>query len=524
MALYHKHRPQVFADVIGQEHIIKTITNQIKNNRLTHAYLFSGPRGLGKTTTARLLAKAANCPERKANGFEPCDHCASCREISAAAAIDVVEIDAASQTGVDNVRENIIESARFRPTASPYKIFIIDEAHMLSPSAFNALLKILEEPPPYIIFILATTNLAKVPETVVSRCQRFNFKKVSAAALKAHLEKIAKEEKVKLDKTVIERIINKSDNCVRDAVGLLDMLLATGEKNIDADIAAVALPVSSADEIMEFLEALAQPAPAPALRQLNRLSETGVSLSQFAQDFLEVLRFLLINKAGGQTPSQSLDLSPTAEKRILKAGQTLTGARLVVLIDLILRRKAEIKSSPIPQLPLELAVVEWCAEQNEKANSKKQNDENNDNGQNSGENIIKAEKTEPKKEDKKNIKERVKELVHKEACFTLDDMRGKWDEFVEKTEKLSTSLAFIIKSAELSGVEGNCVQLTVGFPFHKDKLLEKNVAKKIEEILEEIMAEKVRLSVEVSKNAPQSKIVDSELQDLAAAFGGGIIN
>src|SRR3989338_1631474 len=481
MALYHKHRPQVFADVIGQEHIIKTITNQIKNGRLTHAYLFSGPRGLGKTTTARLLAKAANCPERKANDFEPCDHCASCREISAAAAIDVVEIDAASQTGVDNVRENIIESARFRPTASPYKIFIIDEAHMLSPSAFNALLKILEEPPPYIIFILATTNLAKVPETVVSRCQRFNFKKVSAPALKAHLEKIAKEEKVKLDKTVIERIINKSDNCVRDAVGLLDMLLATGEKNIDADIAAVALPVSSADEIMEFLEALTQPAPAPALRQLNRLSETGVSLSQFAQDFLEVLRFLLINKAGGQTPSQGLDLSPTAEKRILKA------------------------------------------EQNEKANSKKQNDENNDNGQNSGENIIKAEKTEPKKEDKKNIKERVKELVHKEACFTLDDMRGKWDEFVEKTEKLSTSLAFIIKSAELSGVEGNCVQLTVGFPFHKDKLLEKNVAKKIEEILEEIMAEKVRLSVEVSEKAPQSKIVDSELQDLAAAFGGEII-
>ncbi len=173
MALYHKHRPQTFQDVIGQDHIVKTLSNQVTGDNVAHAYLFSGPRGVGKTTLARILAKAVNCPDRKEETDEPCNKCEFCKEISTSRSIDVIEIDAASHTGVDNVRENIIDNARFKPTKSKYKVFIIDEVHMLSTSAFNALLKTLEEPGSHVIFILATTELHKLPETIISRCLAF---------------------------------------------------------------------------------------------------------------------------------------------------------------------------------------------------------------------------------------------------------------------------------------------------------------------------------------------------------------
>lgn len=516
MALYHKHRPQIFADVIGQEHIIKTITNQIKNNNLAHAYIFSGARGLGKTTTARLLAKAANCKKRAEGAFEPCDNCPSCAEISRSSSIDVIEIDAASQTGVENVRENIIENARFRPTSARYKIFIIDEAHMLSTPALNALLKILEEPPEYVIFVLATTELSKLPETVISRCQRFNFKKIPFDILKKHLEKIAKEEKIKLDKTVIERIINKSDNCARDAVSLLDMLLSTGEQNITDEIAEVALPTSNADEIIDFFGFLVTKNATQALQKINNLSDEGVNLAQFAQDLLSVLRWLMVKKAGADIAEAEFDLGHEAEKKIVKLGKELTSSQVVALIDLILRRKSEIKSSPISQLPIELAIVEWCGQNDNYKRVEQNPDENPVNDQEAGER--------KEKEDKKSIKEKVRELVHKENHFTLKDVQDKWNEFLEKMENCSTALAFIIKSANLSGVDGHSIQLTVGFSFHKDKLLEKTVAKKIEDLLEEIMGGRMRLDVKVDANTENTKTIDNELQDLVAAFGGEVVN
>src|SRR3989338_4041792 len=177
MALYHVHRPQDYEELIGQEYIVQTLSNQVASGKIAHAYLFSGPRGVGKTTTARILSKAVNCTNRKDSESNPCNTCTSCQEITAGNSIDVIEIDAASNTGVDNVRTNIIDNAQFRPTKSKYKIFIIDEVHMLSTSAFNALLKIMEEPPAHVIFVLATTELHKLPETIISRCEHHNFKK-----------------------------------------------------------------------------------------------------------------------------------------------------------------------------------------------------------------------------------------------------------------------------------------------------------------------------------------------------------
>ena len=204
--LYRKYRPQTFAEVAGQEPIKVTLGFEVTAERLAHAYLFCGPRAIGKTTMARLLAKSVNCLKRKKGSADPCNACATCKEITEGSSLDVIEIDAASHTGVDNVRETIIASARLAPSHSKYKVFIIDEAHMLSTAAFNALLKIMEEPPAHVIFILCTTEAHKLPATIVSRCQRFDFKKIPYAEIIKKLGRIAAEEDIKIEAPVIEAI------------------------------------------------------------------------------------------------------------------------------------------------------------------------------------------------------------------------------------------------------------------------------------------------------------------------------
>ena len=221
MALYHTYRPQTFDDVAYQSHIIETLKNQVIHKKVSHAYLFSGPRGVGKTTTARILAKAVNL-DLKEGTAEFDDTSTAAQEINNSRSIDIIEIDAASNTGVDNVREHIIENAQFQPTHLKMKVFIIDEVHMLSNSAFNALLKTLEEPPAHVMFILATTELDKIPETIISRCQLFRFKRVPFEEMKKHLQSILKQEDVVIDDDVLERIIHKGDGCVRDAMSLLN--------------------------------------------------------------------------------------------------------------------------------------------------------------------------------------------------------------------------------------------------------------------------------------------------------------
>ncbi|MEK7625199.1 MAG: DNA polymerase III subunit gamma/tau, partial [Patescibacteria group bacterium] len=256
--LYRKYRPQSFADVTGQDTIVQTLQNEIAANKLSHAYLFSGPRGVGKTTLARLFAKAVSCEKRKDGQFEPCNDCQACNQINRGRHIDIIEIDAASQTGVDSVRENIIENAGIMPTVLKYKIFIIDEVHMLSTSAFNALLKTLEEPPAHVIFILATTELHKLPATVISRCERYTFKKITFDKMLARLKNLCKAEKVKVDKEVLERIVYKSDGGLRDAESLLGQILSLNLKEIRVEDAQIVLPLSSSETIIRYLKSIVE--------------------------------------------------------------------------------------------------------------------------------------------------------------------------------------------------------------------------------------------------------------------------
>ena len=532
MALYHKHRPQTFKDVIGQDHIVKTLSNQVSGSNIAHAYLFSGPRGVGKTTLARILAKAANCPNRKEKTDEPCNKCESCEEISSSRSIDVIEIDAASHTGVDNVRENIIDNARFKPTKSKYKTFIIDEVHMLSTNAFNALLKTLEEPGSHVIFILATTELHKLPDTIISRCQRFGFHKVAYEVMKKHINNVAKIENVKIDKEVVDRIINKSDGCVRDAVSLLDQIMATGEKTITVDVASLVLPTTSVEKTLEFVSALINHDMEAGINLVDTLASDGINLNQFALDTIELLRVIMITKASGQGDGLGVDLNGEAKKEITKLCKEIEHIELVRLIDLTMLRTSQIKTSALPQLPLEMLIIEWCSYHEPQDTHHKTNTNNESmTNTNLSDNEVKVEPT-TKEESTKNstvepmtkttIKEKVINLVTKSPTFELEDVKKNWDAFIKKIEEDFTSLSFIIKMAELKQVDGNTLQIAVGFSFHKDKLMEKQCKDSLEKALSEVMETKVKLDcmVEQKEEAQETK----NLQNIASSFGGEVIS
>ncbi len=527
MALYHKHRPQIFATVIGQEPIVTTLENEIKTGRLAHAYLFSGPRGVGKTTTARVFAKALNCRKRTEGNVEPCDTCDSCTEITNGRSIDVIEMDAASHTGVDNVRENIIDNAQFQPTRSPWKIFIIDEVHMLSTSAFNALLKTLEEPPAHVLFILATTEIQKLPETIVSRCQRFTFKRIPSDILSKHLQEIAEEEGVVLTTDVLARLVRKSDGCARDAVSLLDQLLATGEKKIDAAIASIILPTSNLEGVETFVAALIEKQAGTALANIHSAVESGEQPLQFANDALEFLRQVLVVQAGSALGRSSLDLGETSEKHIAALGKMISASDLIRLIDILFHRRNEVKTSPIPELPLEVAVVEWCSEVTTSATPIKPPIQPPPRVTSVAQTPTEEKKLSPPPVEIIKIKEEAviektgaaPPVVLEEKNISLEEAQRVWNACIEELETISPSLVLILKMTRLLGIHGTTLLLQTAYAFHRDRLAEKTTTKKLLDMLSEKLHTPVLIEVEIDQN-PQS---DQEIQEIAAVFGGEVV-
>jgi len=357
IALYRKYRPKIFAEVSNQNHIKLTLQNELKNDRLGHAYLLCGPRGTGKTTLARLLAKAVNCENLQEHG-EPCNECNFCRNFIEGKMMDVVEIDAASHTGVDNVRENIINNARFTPSSGKYKIFIIDEVHMLSISAFNALLKLLEEPPKYVIFILATTEVHKVPITIISRCQRFDFKRVPFRDLVERLRWITEREGANVDKEVLELIARHAEGCVRDAESLLEQVLSLGEKKISLEEASLILPRSNFEELFDLLECFVKKDARKAVELINRLMEDGLDIYQFMDQFIELARRGLVYKLQNSIDDLSQDMTETKITQLIELLDSVEPEFLVKIIRVLLRAKEEMRYTQIAQLPMEMAIVD----------------------------------------------------------------------------------------------------------------------------------------------------------------------
>ena len=352
-ALYRKWRSQTFAQVIAQEHVTRTLQNAIRAGRIAHAYLFCGPRGTGKTSTARILAKAVNCvaePEQR-----PCDACARCRAVAEGRDLDLIEIDAASNRGIDEIRD-LRDKVAFAPNEGRFKVYVIDEVHMLTNEAFNALLKTLEEPPPHVIFVLATTEAHKIPATITSRCQRFDFRRAPVADLVAKLEMICREEGIRAERAALEAVARRSGGSFRDAESMLDQLAALGAEEITLAQVQSFMGAVGAGAVADLVDAWIAGDLARGLRLINKLVDEGAEARQVHLELVDYLRTLLLLHSGGDSEAAGATAEQAARMRGQVAGLGLP--RLVGALRLFGQSEGAARGEVRAQLPLELAFAQ----------------------------------------------------------------------------------------------------------------------------------------------------------------------
>lgn len=515
-AIYRVYRPTTFGQVSGQEHVVRTIQNQFGANSLSHAYLFTGPRGVGKTTTARLIAKLVNCESPQEN--EPCNTCKFCDDIASGRALDVHEIDAASHTGVDHVRETIIDSVRFAPNTLKKKIYIIDEVHMLSTSAFNALLKTLEEPPEHVLFVLATTEIHKVPETIISRCQRFDFKRIPEDELVARLQIISKEEGVDVDDVVLKEIAKHSTGCARDAESLLGQVLALGEKRIGLDEASLVLPMTQTLLIEEFIGHLFAQQPAEALTTLNTFLEEGIDLRRFVSDMISWLRDRLLESVAGTETTYDAQFLHKAIEAFMEAEQSISDEH-------------------IPQLPVELAIIKICglgfkgqgvassfpkgshveAQVPEKPSVQLVEDV-------PPPPFIEAsiqEESEEQTIETKEVTDQAAEKVFDTVpVISLEEVEKKWPQVYEQIKSCNASLPLLMRSCEVAGIDGGLVELGFEYALHVDTVNQEKNRRAIEDVFEQVLGKRLRVKAIRKKDEVEN---DETVNNLLQEFGGSVI-
>ncbi|MGM0439426.1 MAG: DNA polymerase III subunit gamma/tau [Patescibacteria group bacterium] len=362
--LYRKYRPKSFSDIIGQTHVVKTLKNAIRNDNISHAYLFTGPRGTGKTTMARLLAKAVNCQDN--SSAEPCNECEACESIIEGNAVDLIEIDAASHRGIDEIRQ-LREGIKFSPNQLKYKVYIIDESHQLTKGAANALLKTLEEAPDHAIFVLATTEPQKMISTIISRCQRFDFRKLNLSEIIEKLERILKAEGIESDKRSLEIIATAAGGSFRDAESLLDQVLTFTEEKLEEEDVKSLLGLVETQYIFQFVDLLIKEERLKAIKYLEKMYTEGVNLEEFHSSLLEYLRQLMtisITNADLSDEESSvitgLRVSFTDQemKKLKKQASNLKPAEVNKMLEIFLKAGKRMDYSPISQLPIEMAIVE----------------------------------------------------------------------------------------------------------------------------------------------------------------------
>lgn len=355
-ALYRRLRPQSFDEVIGQSHLIKTLTNQIKNNRINHAYLFCGTRGTGKTSTAKIFARAINCTS---NGDKPCNKCEVCKNILDGRSLNVVEIDAASNNGVDNIRD-IVEEVKYPPTEGRYKVYIIDEVHMLSTGAFNALLKTLEEPPAHVVFILATTDPQKLPVTILSRCQRFDFHRITRLEMSAELRKDMDNEGVNITDEAIDYVARLSDGAMRDALSILDQCMSFyyGEEITVDKITEITGSVDN-EVLFSLTDAICESSCDKCLSIIEQVVQNGRDILNFTNDLVLHFRNLLLAVSVGKD-SEALDYSKDYVEKLYEQGQKVSYDYILQLISDFSELSGRLKYSSSPRVLLEVACIKAC--------------------------------------------------------------------------------------------------------------------------------------------------------------------
>jgi DNA polymerase-3 subunit gamma/tau len=488
--LYRKYRPQSFAEIVGQNHVKITLEHEIKSGRVAHAYLFCGPRAVGKTTIARLLAKAVNCQNRKDDEAEPCGKCESCLDIAAGKSMDVVEMDAASHTGVDNIRENVIAASRVAPSRTKYKVFIIDEVHMLSLSAFNSLLKIIEEPPQYVIFILCTTEVHKVPATVISRCQRFDFKRFSVNETTTKLQEIASKEGIKIDKKILESIARHAEGHMRDAESLLGQIVSVGGKEITPEEADLVIPRSDLAEAINLLAKLGRRDAAGAIGLVNSLLDGGIDLGRFLSDTIQIARKMMLAKINPSLSERiGLELGESMELKISEAGQEMSLPRLLAVIDKLLRARIEMKNSFMTQLPVEIAIVELCSEPVQASVRPGVQPGTPPQRANPGQQQVQDKPAQPQ----------AKSDLSGPAAITTEEISSRWHEVLAKVKKHNHSLVFILRACQPKSVAGNTITLVFKYKFHKERIKETNIKNMVESVLREVYGKPLSIEADIDE-------------------------
>ena len=520
-ALYRKYRPLTFSDVIGQGHIVQTLSNAIKNGRIGHAYLFTGPRGTGKTTMARIFARAINCQNPK--GEEPCLKCDVCKSITEGRSLDIFEIDAASNTGVDNIRE-LRENVKFPPTQAKYKVYIIDEVHMLSAGAFNALLKTLEEPPAHVIFILATTEIHKVPETIISRCQRYDFARLPVDNIIKKLSLIAKSEKVEIEKDALEMIAISAEGGMRDAESLLSQVMSLEDKKITAKEVEEILGTSQRQSLETLVGQILTRDVTGSIELINNLSQEGYDLDVFNKSLLNYLRQLMLVSVDEKLSKLfSFELTKEQATHLIKQADGQDPKKLLFIVQCFMEIQGKIKSSFIPQLPLEMAIVKT---QNY-AKEDKNNTENPRIGQNApaATKIANVESKSPEKPknapdspalsksrestvlEKEQImaiyepQETEEKLKLEDSNFTLNDVKKCWNQAIIEIRPLNHSLSAILQSCHPIKVEKGIISIAARFPFHKDKLNDDANRLTMESVFAKILGFRLQIKANTNEEA-----------------------
>ena len=534
--LYRKYRPQIFADVIGQNHIKITLQNEIISEQVAHTYLFTGPRGIGKTSLARILAKSLNCETKKEKETEPCNTCHSCVAITQGNSFDIIEIDAATHTQVDKVRDNIIENINFPPHGK-YKVFIIDEVHMLSTAAFNALLKTLEEPPTFVVFILCTTEAYKLPETIISRCQRFDFKKVSAELITGKLKKIVAEEKLNIHNNVLATIALRSGGFIRDAESLLGQItsiITPDKKEITlADVEAI-IPRSDFLALANLAAALIDKNAKAGLETINQLVADGVDLERFNLDALDYFRKMILIKLGLKNQSENIaGLSEEVVNKLIEQAEKIEINFLIKILDKLISIQNALKDAEIPQLPLEIAVVELCEEEKEIEKQKNKEIKGNE------ENKVNAE-TQNKNEDIE-VGSRLhleptcsKENTSISKNITLEQIKSAWQEIIKASQNVNHSLPLILKASYPLTITNNLLEIGSEFDIHIQKLKSNTCLNNAEQIFSQVLNSFVRLKPitfshekaeelkqEFNLSAPE--LPPADIEEIAKSFGGKVI-
>ena len=352
-ALYRVYRPQKFEDVVGQEHITKTLRNQIENNNIGHAYLFSGTRGTGKTSTAKIFARAVNCLESKDQ--EPCNNCDVCKDILNDNIMDVVEIDAASNNSVDDIRE-LRESVKYSPTKAKYKVYIIDEVHMLSQGAFNALLKTLEEPPSYVIFILATTEPHKIPATILSRCQRFDFKRVTVKDITSRMKKICSEEDIEVEDKALNLIARNSQGALRDALSILDQCISFGDKKIEYNDVVELLGTVNIEQLFDLAQYIINQDTKESLKVLNEFIVWGKDIRNLINDLIDHFRNLMICKVSTDL-DEIISLPDEIIDQLRSQADTVNNNDLIRILNILSTTQDNIKTASNPRVVAEVTMM-----------------------------------------------------------------------------------------------------------------------------------------------------------------------